>query len=84
MVVVWGLFHRDLSNVRAIGSDEISRQKNHKYVTLVYQIDDNHKRLLWVGDRRQEQTLEPFFKWFGKERTDKFGAICSDMWQPYL
>ena len=25
MAVVWGLFHRDLSNVTAIGIDEISR-----------------------------------------------------------
>ena len=44
----------------------------------------NHKRLLWVGDRREEQTLDAFFKWFGKERTDKLAAICSDMWKPYL
>ena len=84
MAVMWGLFHRDLSNVTAIGIDEISRQKGHKYVTLVYQIDDNHKRLLWVGDRREEQTLDAFFKWFGKERTDRLEAICSDMWKPYL
>lgn len=84
MAVMWGLFHRDLSNIKAIGIDEIARQKGHKYATLVYQIDENQKRLLWVGDRREEETLDAFFKWFGKERTEKIEAICSDMWKPYL
>jgi len=38
MAVAWGLTHRDLSTVTAIGIDEIARRKGHKYVTLVYQI----------------------------------------------
>ena len=84
MAVLWGLFHRDLSNITALGVDEIARQKGHKYTTVVYQIDDNHKRLLWVGDAREEVTLDAFFDWFGKERTEKLEAICSDMWKPYL
>jgi len=84
MAVLWGLFHRELNNVMAIGIDEIARQKGHKYVTLVYQIDDNHKRLLWVGEKREEKTLDGFFTWFGKERTAGIEAICSDMWKPYI
>jgi len=84
MAVAWGLFHRDLSKIKAIGVDEIARQKGHKYTTLVYQIDEDQKRLLWVGDRREEETLDAFFIWFGKEKTEKLEAICSDMWKPYL
>src|SRR5512137_1797126 len=39
MAVEWGLEHRTLDNVQAIGIDEISYKKGHKYLTLVYQID---------------------------------------------
>lgn len=84
MAVMWGMLHRDLSNITAIGVDEIAKQKGHKYITLVYQIDEHHKRLLWVGDKRETETLDAFFTWFGKEKTAKLEAICSDMWKPYL
>ena len=38
-VVGWGLEHRTLASIRAIGVDEIQYAKGHKYLTLVYQID---------------------------------------------
>jgi transposase len=45
-VVTWGLAHRDLSNIRAIGVDEVLWHRGHKYLTVVYQIDAECKRLL--------------------------------------
>src|SRR5690242_9279783 len=38
-VVHWGLEHRTLGQIDAIGVDEIQYAKGHKYLTLVYQID---------------------------------------------
>jgi hypothetical protein len=38
-LVTWGLEHRVLGAIRAIGVDEIQYGKGHKYLTLVYQID---------------------------------------------
>ena len=38
-VVHWGLEHRNLQAIRAIGVDEIAVGKGHKYLTLVYQIE---------------------------------------------
>ncbi|MCK4690338.1 MAG: ISL3 family transposase [Desulfuromonadales bacterium] len=85
MAVAWGLKHRDLENVSAIGIDEIAwRKKGDKFLTLVYQIDAGCKRLLWIGQKRTKKTLYRFFKEFGKERTAKLAFICSDMWKPYL
>jgi len=85
MAVAWGLEHRDLDGVSAIGIDEIARGKGHKkYVTLVYQIDAGAKRLLWMGQKRTKQTLRQFFEWFGTERSGRLEFICSDMWKPYL
>lgn len=84
MAVAWGLEHRNLEGVRAIGIDEISRGKGQKYVTLVYQIDAGARRLLWVGKDRTMKTLLKFFKAFGEERSGALRFVCSDMWKPYL
>ena len=35
--VEWGKAHRDLDGITAIGVDELSWKKGHKYLTLVYQ-----------------------------------------------
>jgi len=82
--VSWGLAHRDLKGVEAIGVDEIQWQKGHKYLTLVYQIDENCRRLLWVGKDRTAKTFLRFFRTFGKERSGRLRFACSDMWGPYL
>lgn len=84
MAVEWGRAHQDLSGVRAIGIDEIAWKKGHKYLTLVYQIDSQSKRLLWIGQQRKVKTLLRFFRWFGAERSGELQFICSDMWRPYL
>ena len=51
-VVEWGLAHRSLGPIVAIGVDEIQYGKGHKYLTLVYQIEQECTRLLWVGKER--------------------------------
>jgi transposase len=84
MAVKWGLERRDLSGVAAIGIDEISYSKGHNYLTLVYQINGDIKRLLWIGIGRKECTLECFFDWFGEESSNRLEFICTDMWKAYL
>jgi len=34
------------------------------YLTLVYQIDLGCRRLLWIGEKRTQETLNVFFKEF--------------------
>jgi transposase len=84
MAVEWGCQHRDLEDITAIGVDEIQWLRGHQYLTLVYQIDEHRKRLLWVGQHRKIKTLLRFFRWFGKQRSAALEFICSDMWKPYL
>lgn len=84
MAVTWGKENRDLTTITAVGVDEIQWQRGHKYLTLVYQIDSDCRRLLWVGQDRTVKTLLRFFMWFGKERSERLQHICSDMWKPYL
>ena len=82
--VSWGLAHRDLEGIASIGVDEVQWQKGHKYLTLVYQIEDGSKRLLWIGKDRTTKTFLRFFRMLGKERSGKLKFVCSDMWRPYL
>ena len=82
--VAWGLCHRDLQDVTAIGIDEVLWHRGHKYLTVVYQVNGHCKRLLWVGIDRKAKTLMRFFRDFGVERARKLRFICSDMWRPYL
>ena len=84
MAVSWGREHMDLDGIGAIGVDEIQWQRGYRFLTLVYQIDEGRKRLLWIGDRRKVKTLLQFFRWLGKERSAALEFICSDMWKPYL
>jgi len=81
-IVEWGLAHRDLDGVEAIGVDEIQWHRGHHYLTLVYQIDETCKRLLWIGEQRTVRTLLRFFRQFGKERSAQLKYVCSDMWRP--
>jgi transposase len=82
--VQWGLVHRSLKDVSAIGVDEVLWHRGHKYLTVVYQIDQGCKRLLWLARDRTEETLRGFFVWFGEARTRALRFVCSDMWKPYL
>lgn len=83
-VVDWGLKHRDLSDITAIGVDEIARRKGHNYLTVVYQIDRGCTRLLWVAQERTARSLAGFFDLLGPERSGQLRYVCSDMWRAYL
>jgi len=84
MAVEWGLAHRDLTNVRSIGVDEISLRRGHRYVTLVYEIDEGLRRLLWIGEKREIKTMLRFFRWLGPQGRARLEFVCSDMWRPYI
>jgi transposase len=83
-VVTFGLEHRILGQIDAIGVDEIQYARGHKYLTLVYQIDLGVTRLLWIGRERTIESFQEFFKAIGDEVAAKIVFVCSDMWEPYL
>ena len=85
--VEWGLDHRVLSGVEAIGVDEIHwghGLKADNFLTVIYQIDAGCRRLLWIGKRRSERTLRCGLNELGKEFVQGLRYVCSDMWKPYL
>ena len=73
-VVTFGLERRVLGQIDAIGVDEIQYAKGHKYLTLVYQIDLDVTRLLWVG---RERTIESFRGFSPSSATNWLRRLCS-------
>jgi len=51
---------------------------------LVYQIEADCIRLLWIGKDRTVESFTSFFDMIGKPLADGIAFVCSDMWQPYL
>jgi transposase len=86
-VVAYGLKHRDLSGIEAIGVDEVARAKGHKYLTLVYQLNGPCRRLLHISEGRSIKGFLGFFHMLKKAKIDYAQTIkfvCSDMWKAYL
>jgi transposase len=82
--VEWGLAHRDLSQVTAVGVDEIAWARGHTYLTLVYDIGGATKRLLAVAEQRTETSLRSCLESLGESVCQQVEYVCSDMWRPYL
>ena len=87
----YGLKHRDLTGIGAIGVDEVAYAKGHRYATLVYQLDEGRRRLLHVSEGRSVKSLLRFFRMLKKAGTQtgqnligSINFVCSDMWRPYL
>ena len=83
-VVEYGLASREMEEVTAIGVDEVQFGKGHRYLTLVYQLDEGMRRLLYVGLGRTMKTLLRFFHDQGKPWCRSLEFVCSDMWKQYL
>jgi len=85
--VQWGLAHRQLEGVEAIGVDEIHWGKGKRaanFLTVIYQIDGHCRRLLWVGQRRTQATLRRGLKALGPAVVNGLRFVCSDLWRAYL
>ena len=85
--VAWGLAQRTLEGVHSLGIDEIhwgQGKRAASFLTVIYQIDEHCRRLLWVGRRRTQATLRRGFKELGPQVVGGLRYVCSDMWRPYL
>jgi len=73
--------------VESIGVDEIHWGRGKRadnFLTVIYQIDQRCRRLLWVGRRRSQATLRRGLRALGPEVVQGLRFVCSDMWKPYL
>jgi transposase len=82
--VEWGLAHRDLSQVTALGVDEVAWARGHTYLTLVYDIGGATKRLLAVAEHRTEASLRSCLASLGDPVCQRVKYVCSDLCKAYL
>ncbi len=86
-IVEWGLARRELTGITAIGIDEVHIHKGRKadhFATVIYQVDEHCKRLLWIGKRRSARALRRGLKTLGIDNLASVRVVVSDMWRPYL
>ena len=65
-----------------IGVDEKSFAKGHRYETLVYDIDN--ARVEYVGDDREQESLERYYRQFKPDELEKVQSVAMDMWDPFI
>jgi len=81
--VAWGRARVNLEGIFALGIDEVFWGRG-KCATVVYQIDNGKKRLLYIVEKRTKEAIDGFFKWFGYNRSVKVKFVCTDMWKAFL
>ena len=68
----------DLSNVRHIAMDEFSVHKNHKYATVVMDLETS--RVIWLCMGKTQKKIEPFFELLKqKGLSEKIESVSVDM-----
>lgn len=70
-----------LKSLRRLAIDEIAVLKGHKYLTVVMDLDSG--AVVFVGDSKGHEALDPFWRMLGRRRT-KIEAVATDMGLPYL
>lgn len=84
MAVGWGLGHRSLDGIEALGVDAVPWRKGHRYLTLVDQIDGHARRWLRVGRDRTAQSFLRSARMLGQGRSAAITFVWSGRWPPSL
>lgn len=71
----------DPKQLRAIGVDELSYRKGHRYITLV--TDHESARVIWWKEGRSAETLTAFFQEIGPEACAAIEWVTIDMSAAY-
>jgi transposase len=68
-----------------VAIDEKSFRKRHDYVTLVVNLEGDRESATveYVGDGRDEQSLEGFWQGLDEKRCAEIEAVAMDLWQAY-
>ena len=75
--------HPPSKQLRAIGIDEVSVRKGHRYAIIVADMDQ--QRPIWMSKRpgRQKEDMDVFFKELGEKQRDQLELVVMDMWKPF-
>lgn len=68
--------------LKRLAIDEIAIRKGHHYMTVVLDYDTG--RVVWMGEGRQNATIDEFFEAMPPEVRAGLEAVAIDMWEPYI
>jgi transposase len=68
--------------LQRLAIDEIAVRKGHNYMTVVLDYDTG--RVVWMGQGRQIETLDEFFKNMPETVRNGIRAVALDMWDPFI
>lgn len=71
----------DYSDLEILSFDEISLKKR-QYLTVG--LDYLHKRVVWIGQGREANSLIPFFSRMPQEIRQNLKAVAIDMWPAFI
>ncbi|NLV52812.1 MAG: ISL3 family transposase [Bacteroidales bacterium] len=72
----------DCDNLRILAIDEIAVRKGHNYMTVV--MDYMTGKIIWMGENRDKETLDAFFRIMTKKQKKSIEAVAMDMWEPFI
>jgi transposase len=87
----WGIMERAVARgkkrkkrrvVRKMGVDEKSAARGHNYLTIVSDLERG--TVEYLGDHRDESSLDGYLGKLSPKRREKIESIAVDMWDPYL
>jgi transposase len=74
--------HR-IGGLKALGIDEVSYRKGHKYVTVVYDLE--RSCVVWVGEGKARETIDRFFQeQLSTEQREQIQWACCDMSETFI
>jgi transposase len=72
-----------IENLHYIGVDEVSYCKEHKYLTVVYDLEQSH--VVWIGTGKSRKTIDHFFAEVLEEwQHDEIEGACCDMSNTFI
>ena len=64
--------------------DEKGMGQGHDYMTIVAQADEGQTTVQYVGEGREQESLDAFWEGLMAEQLAGVEAIAMDMWKPYV
>lgn len=79
-----GLARKSPRTLQRLCVDEKQAGSGQQYVTVVAQVTDRQTVVEYVGDGRQEASLDAFYQTLSAEQLDGIQAVAMDMHRPYF
>src|ERR1041385_6298475 len=69
---------------RRLCVDEKSAARGHDYLTIVANVEEEKPTVEHVAEGRTRESLDGYWRKFGREELERVEAVAMDMWEPYL